>query len=487
MQLHRWLAALHIVLAVLAVASAQVALPGCASPPTVAEKINYDPPRWQPLTDLEEKAERHERQTLAMIDEAGWLMYRVAQPWTEPLVEDELYRRSHNLADVPAWHGYLMAALAWKMAVLHRDEPDGRGGSDSSEMQTLDAELRRLADAYHFTYRVTGAPGLLARSVLPGYTGEQPLKWMETEAAESPWRRSPHTGEWFRDGMNKDHYNLAAFGLAIPLALDRRGEIALSTDTREVLIAALVPLVRRLVENEYILRDSLGERSPYSNLGPNSGLILPNGFHRMISLHALASAAPYDEPLRDEYEKRLGQWTDGLEFSMDLSGAWSKARGRWNRAANISDSDAQAFALAACSLLLQEDRDPHRARAQNALHGWWNFMQYELNAPFTLTYAAYVENDPQQRRAAAAGIEAELRDFPPEKYVPNGRDVESKLEVTPGELQPIHNRPIDSNYWKASAYERVTETERQTENRYAGMDYLLAYWMGRYFDLLPAR
>jgi len=470
----------------MALACAHAVVAGCASPPTIAEKIAYDPPRWEPLTNLEEKAERHERQTLAMIDEAGWLLYRVAQPWSQPLSDDEKYQRSHNIADIPAWHGYLMAALAWKMAVLARDDPAGEGAAHSETMRALDATLLRLANAFHYAYRVTGVPGALARALLPGYTGPR-LEWMTDDDMENTWKQSPHTGEWFRDDINKDHFNLAVFGLGVPLTLDRKGEIELNSKTREALINALVPLVKRLVEDDYTLRTADDRRTPFSDLGPYSGLILPNGFHRMITLHALASAAPYDDELREEYEKRLSQWTDGLEISMNLSGAWSKARGRWNRSANISDSDAQAFALAACSLLLQEEREPHRARAQKALHGWWSFMQDELNAPFSLVYAAIVEEDPQARRAQAAGIVAELRDFPPEKFVPDGKDQEKKLVETPGILQPIHNRPIDSNYWKASAYEAMAATEELTPNRYAGMDYLLAYWMGRYFNLLPRR
>jgi hypothetical protein len=470
----------------LALACAHAVVAGCASRPATAEKIKYDPPRWTPLMNLEEKAERHEAQTLAMVDEAGWLLYRVAQPWSPPLTDDERYQRSHGIADIPAWHGYLMAALAWKMAVLSRDDPHAQGAPRSEALRGLDATLLRLANAFHYSYRVTGIPGALTRSVLPGYTGPR-LEWMIDDDMKDTWKPSPHTGEWFRDDINKDHFNLAAFGLGIPLALDRNGEIDLSPETREALITALVPLVKRLVKDDYTLRTVDDRLTPFSDLGPNSALLLPNGFHRMITLHALAGAAPYDDELREEYEKRLSQWTDGLELSMDLSGAWSKARGRWNRSANISDSDAQAFALASCAMLMHELREPHRARIQKALHGWWNFMQYELNAPFTLVYAALVEDDPQDRSAQAAGIVAELRDFPPEKFVPDGKDQAAKLIETPGILQPIHNRPIDSNYWKASAYEAITATERLTSNRYAGMDYLLAYWMGRYFDLVPRR
>jgi hypothetical protein len=472
--------ALALVIVITAAAS------GCASAPRVAERIEYDPPRWEPLPDLLEKARRHEDQTLSMIDEAGWLLYRVALPWSEPLAKNELYQRSHNIADIPAWHGYLMGALAFEMAVLTRDADAAHPNRHDDELARLDAELRRLASAFHYSYRVTGVPGAVTRALLPGYKGPR-LEWMIDDDMEGTWKQSPHTGEWFRDDVNKDHFNLAAFGLGIPLSLDQRGEIELLESTRDGLVGALVPLVRRLVENDYVLRTAEGKRTPFPDLGPYSGLILPNGFHRMIALQALAAAAPHDNRLSQEYEKRLASWTDGLEFSMDLSGAWSKARGRWNRAANISDSDAQAFALASCAFLLHENRDPHASRAREALHGWWSFMKHERNAPFTLTYLAFVEDDPEQRRAQARGITEELRDFPPVKYVPNGRDQEKKLITTSGILQPIHNRPVDSNYWKASAYEQITATEEQTPNRYAGMDYLLAYWMGRYFDLIPAR
>jgi len=461
---------------------------GCAGSPQVAERIDYDPPRWTPEPDLARKAVLHERATLAQVDDAGLLLYWSAQPWGDAGAGLRRYRASHNLADAPAWQGYLMASLAFKAAVVHRGESGGmQETSRQEELLRLDSELRRLAGAYEKYYDITGERGLIGRSMLPGYDEPEPLPWMIDESGLSDWTRSPHTGEWWHDDLAKNHLNLAVFGLAVPLALHRRGEIELSPQTERALRGALMPLVRRLVDDEYELRDSTNQPTQFSDIGPTS-FGLPNGFQRAISLHLLASAAPYDDELAVEYERRLEDWTPGLAWSLEVSGGWTRDRGPWNSDGVVGHSDAQGLALALVSLFIQEERPEHRETFRRAVAGWWRFMASELNAPYAIAYAQIVEDDPAERGSVMAPIVADLRDFPPEKRLASNEELASKVEHTPGVVQPIHNRPVDANYWKASPYERIVATEHREQRwRAAGMDYLLAYWMGRYFDLIPAR
>ena len=130
----------------------------------------------------------------------------------------------------------------------------------------------------------------------------------------------------------------------------------------------------------------------------------------------LASAAPYDAELAQESEEKLEDWKSGLVWSMESSGDYARWRGRWHTAAQISNSDSQQLALAAMSFLLQEDREEHRRPVIDGLDAWWDFMQYELNAPFTLVYAHARYEGPGNRQRTVTPIIAELRDFPPVKH-----------------------------------------------------------------------
>jgi len=77
----------------------------------------------------------------------------------------------------------------------------------------------------------------------------------------------------------------------------------------------------------------------------------------------------------------------------------------------------------------------------------------------------------------------DLRDFPIEKYQAlTGKDETHYI-------QPLANRPMSSNYWKSSPWDVIKNPpppRTGDELAYAGMDYLIAYWMGRYFGLVPA-
>ena len=110
-------------------------------------------------------------------------------------------------------------------------------------------------------------------------------------------------------------------------------------------------------------------------------------------------------------------------------------------------------------------------------------MRHELNALYTIAMAAFALEG-EAEAAEMEKIVAELRDFPNEKQL--GRE---ERDLTPGTLQHLRDRPVDTNYWKANPFERAEAPRppRRNDMYAAGMDYLLAYWMGRYFEVVPVR
>jgi hypothetical protein len=189
------------------------------APPIAARQ-----PRNETIRDLEAKAAAITSQTLTLVDESGLLLYRALTP----LSNEANFLESHDLADAPAWQGVLMAAFALEEAVSGRDR---------------DPELRKLAEGLLGFYKASGQPGLLGRSHLVNYQGPR-LPWMADKAFRPTkyWLQGPE-GRWWRCGLAKGHFNEAMFGCAIPLALDRRGEIHLDPATRQALLDVLLPAV----------------------------------------------------------------------------------------------------------------------------------------------------------------------------------------------------------------------------------------------------
>lgn len=445
---NRFTARLVAAIALVAVVAA------CAAPPPAAAPTPASTYAGEP--DLLAKAARLRAATWQLVDRSGLLLYRARLPLQHP----DNYRVSHDLADVPAWQGYLLAATAFEAAVT---------GSDH------DTDLLRLARGLAAFHTASGVKGLLGRSMLADYTGPR-LHWMTTEE-ERPtrfWMRGP-TGVWWRNGLPKANLTLACFGCAVALHLHRAGAIRLRPTTEQTLRGVLLPAVRNLVAGGYRIRDWDGRFTEFGDLRPQ-GL---NGFNMLVVSSMLASAAPYDAEIAREYAARARAWAAPMGTSLATLGRLVRIAGHRNLG-KPSYSDMQTAALAALGILLQ-DEDPERRHAvQVALAGLWRFTASERNAPFTLTYAALVAGDgaPEQM----AELLEDLRAFPSDK---TERKVAWVQTDTP---QPLARRPLNTNYWKSSPYRRVEGPVGAPTGRvYGGQDYLLAYWLGRYLKLLPER
>jgi hypothetical protein len=259
----------------------------------------------------------------------------------------------------------------------------------------------------------------------------------------------------------------------MPLILERRGDVALAEDTRRALLDVLLPAVRQLVEDGFRIRDWDGRFTRWGNLGPQ----FMNGFNMVCTLSMLRSAGAYDEALGRLYDEKVEQWGWRIASSLQALGTVLRTTGHsW--IGKPSYSDLQCLALAGLTVLMQEDRAEPVEKIREGLAGPWAMVRYERNAPYTLCYAALVR--PGEADRPVAEMIQDLRDFPAEK-----RQREVEKEST-SRVQPLANRPFSSNYWKSSPYRRVVRVGKPIPSTYTGQDYLLVYWMGRYFGLVPA-
>ncbi|MBI2608339.1 MAG: hypothetical protein HYW47_01930 [Deltaproteobacteria bacterium] len=414
-------------------------------------------PWFNTIPNLFTKEALIEKRTLEMVTPTGLLLYKAYFPWTDK----EKYLISHDIADLPAWQGYLMASYAFKEAVTGKD---------------FDPEISKLADGLLKFYEVTGIPGLLGRSVMPDYTGPM-LPWMVTKEQRPTayWIQGPK-GQWWRNGVAKDHVNLAVFGCSIPLALERRGQIHLTDETRQKLISFMLPLVQRIVYHGFQIIDWNGQRTEYGSLRSAA-----NGFNQLLMLHMLATAAPYDRGMYKVYRSKIKGWHRTIGWSLEALGQGvhkiiENRRGTYDKP---SFSDMQALGLAYLSLYFQEHRRKYMKSIRRGMEGVWKFMRYERNPMFAIPYVATIRAQEVHR---IFPIIEDLRDFPVDKYEANTSRRDTKY------IQPLANRPYNTNYWKSSPFRAIAHTpppKTGNEQVFAGMDYLLAYWTGRYFNLVP--
>ncbi len=445
---------------------------GCLTP-----KMDYKrPARYEFTPDLIQKAKDFETDALARLNNHNMLQYRWGEPYTATSKE-----KSNFLSDGAAWQGYLIAALAFRAAVQRSD-----GGYN---MTTETNHIKDLAGFFTKSYEITNKPGLLCRSTSPETLTAVEPAWMASTSDNYDWVFFDETANgatdtgWCLTKPNKDHVNMAGAGLAIALALDREHNLY-NPDGKTALLNALKPLIERLRNDGYEVKDHEGQLTTHPDLKPTHFLVLPEGMNRMTVLQLLAGVVvnePSPSSLQAAYDDALRDWGTEYAWTLHLTGWWTRVYGHWNGEGTPKFSNPQALAMAALSFLLNEKTDMDaREEMKEALRGWMRFMKYEPNGIYWPVMLAFLEefSDLEKYQRMRLVID-ELRSIP----YPKQAHLE-KVDIIPRMVQPIHNRPVDSNYWKDNPYKRSTSIGLSFLH-FSGVDFLLSYWMGRYFDLIP--
>jgi hypothetical protein len=386
----------------------------------------------------------------------GYLLYRAFLP----LSKKGNYQRSHNSADLPAWHGHWMAALAMKLAA-----------QPSQEVEDL---IHSAVRGLRTNFRATGRTGLLARAYVE-YGGDEPLRWMATEE-ERPTRfwQKGENGFWFRNGVSKDHYIGAVFGLATIVGLENQGSISLDSGTGNLVHRTLKEIAHYLIDNGYRIVDVDGRVTEFGRLYDWRY----NGFDGLQLLAMLrACAATGDAACAGEYDRLVeGGASRVIAHTLGELGDLYASLGR-ERFGHFSDDQAiytNAFVL----YLNADERDRAvLSDVEEALRHIWQFARYSRKSYMAFIQEILVGVSEEEREAA---LET-LRMFPDDKRVISALEVEETSSV-----QPIPNQVISSHYWKSDYFRkaRMTETSERRGVEYSGQDYLSVFWMGRYYGII---
>lgn len=374
-------------------------------------------------------------------------------------------------SDVAHFTGIALAAESFRFATLRTPEAREAVATRLRGLELLEA--------------VTGVPGLLARHASPepvadGVPVDPGPKWQRAAA--------PYESYVWRDDVSKDQLAGVAFGLGVLLAVVDDPAL----HTRGSALAARIVDHMRL--NDMVVYDSDGEPTEYGNL---NGYIfgVPIGVNALISLALFKAAAVgtgdvrYEQAyaeLVDEGYPRAAQWAHFAVFG-------------------FYKPTNDHMAWLGLYPLLRLERDPELLNAyRDAADALDDALGWEENAFYDASYASAYEGDVQlspQRRAAVqrarTGLLRSLEDFP-ERKVPLPVDLTDRPELarrwlndldgTPRAARaiPLYLRPIKTNMWSRPAADLIGNEREKGDELYVGYDFLLPYWMARYYRLLPA-
>ncbi len=382
-------------------------------------------------------------------------------------------------SDSSTWNGALLAALAYQVAVTGDAWATGH--------------LEELIQGMAFFLEVTRSPGLLARNVSNYQTSAQP--------GQLRYQAPDGRVYWYREDAAKGTYNQAAAGLGTALIV---AEKHLSPPARNKAQWCLSQLAMHLVRHDYHITNSSGKRTPYGNLVP---LVGSQGvpFNAQVAYLIVALGHAFPPPLKNEQQQlaeefhRLRHKHHAYYESPWRSLVRPQRVGASPLVKGVNDRNHVATA-AYVSLLLERWTAAREGRQVDAtfvyqmgrtLYWASRYLQPHRHSLCNFMWAA-VAQDPalgphllrRRERAAEkrrigqllADGQEQLRHFPLDRFVSRGRLLRTRAP------QWVDLRRSDDFHWKSDPFHRW-QAQQPTRETTCGTDFLLAYWLMRYWRL----
>lgn len=362
-----------------------------------------------------------------------------------------------NAQDAAIWTGCYVAAEAFRWTATR----------DPAAAERLGRSLAGL----HLLHDATGVPGVLARMVKRA-SGPIPREHPTWHQGSGPWRAY----RWMGD-VSVDQYAGVFFGYAAAFeALEdglRRQEIA----------QRVAALVDRLITHEWRIVDADGRPTKHSDL---AGGALTEPLNSLLALSFAKVAVAITQAER---------FVRAYATLIDRGYGRAAVRARdpwWEYLFGVNHSDNNLAYLGLYPLIRLE-RDPELlALYREALRRVWGVVRTEGNPFFAFITMAGEEHGWRDDTALALAMDTLARfPFPKrDETVVNStrRDLcRAWFDDRHGAPQacrpvPVNERPRSSFEWASNPY----RLDRRGDPRasLAGVDYLVAYWLGRRHGLL---
>jgi len=344
-----------------------------------------------------------------------------------------------NLADGCFHLGIYLASQALRLAATD--------DSEAREQVLLSLHAMKLYA------EVSGKRGLLARYFSP------------VKPDDDRWLPSPTHPEYFwRSDVSRDQYAGYVHGLGVTLAVVADPEI------RSQIAPLAAAIADHLIDNKLQIIDWDDKRTTYGDLRGRIFGIIPNGVNALICLAIakVAAESTGEQRYSDFYAGLVGDGYPGIATWTHLS-TFSQGK-RVN---------ANMGYLALYPLLLLEDDQGIVQQLRKGARRMWPRVSEDHNAFFSFIHAAVVTDGEEGKER---GREAIL-EFPEGKVVLalTTRTPEQKLT----QAAPLYQRPRTSSFfWVSDPRELGGELINMVNVELAGIDYLIAYWLGHYHGFI---
>ncbi|RME02505.1 MAG: hypothetical protein D6805_09755 [Planctomycetota bacterium] len=331
------------------------------------------------------------------------------------------------------------------------------------------AKARKFAQGLHLLQAVTGVKGLLARFYDHG-TSPNP-----SEQGHRAWRQGK--GKYwryrYRSNPSKDQYAGVLYGYSLAYTW--------VPPLREVIRQDVCNIADHLIKNNYILTRANGTATKYGNL---QGRIfgIPIGVNALISLHAITLAAKVNPT------KYKPEWRRLIRYKYHRIARLSKFSllGKTNH-----NNDNMAF-LSIYGLLTLLPEGEVRREIKLAAKALWRFVRGEGNSFWNMMYCGMVERDLQGIRdgiqnlrlfpETLRGYEVDLRNLAKKGVIEKSCFRNRGGKPISKYALPVYVRGLNSFAWKACPF--ALYHKEVGDIRFSGLDYLAAYWLGRFHKLI---
>jgi len=379
----------------------------------------------------------------------------------------------HHQGDSMIWTGMYLASQALRYRIT--GAPEARG------------EILRMVDYIHNAMDITQTPGYLAR-----YAGIDRKPYNCHYPDDHGWKNhgtGPWEGYYWVDHTSRDQYSGALFGLS--MAFDATDD----PDTRAKIQRMFAAVVEMLVDNEWNITDQNGEWT-----GNGAAWVGP-----IMRLSWLVQAAHViDEPTYWELLDAQFRINQAL-LSIDT---WAGL----NRYSEYYGNNLRHLAFQSIFRLWpdrgqlehfyevwQSDNRPYVAATYNP---WFDAVHVtgcrrlglcepaemeQIARDALLTLEEYWDPPSYVREVTCSELPLDPFSVWADEWLAGIPWLEEIVKIDPQTDEPrrLTDRHWTDMYWQSTPFERSCHTTEDRTYTGPGMDYLLAYYMGLFYGLLP--
>lgn len=371
---------------------------------------------------------------------------------------------SYNMPDNAYMTGIYVATLSMKYLVT-KNEKDKE-------------QLVQSVKALNHLCRVSGEPGLLARAAIPADS-----TWED----DGIWRLSPDKKYKWRGDVSSDQVDGVMFGFSWAY------DAITDEDIRKEIAKDVTDIVEHILKNDLRIVDVDGKPTIWGKYFPQYTKIEP--LNALLWLQALKVA--HQVSGNDKYAELYKKYA--IEMKYAETAVLSRRNLDPTRKGFVNHSDDVLFFLGIEPLLrLEQDPQIRGYYIQSLKHAWEGTPPYpglkpEANPLYSFLAAKYLNDRSEIENAINTLVwfpfsikwnQDTLKKYEERYGIKLSWEVQSP-DPEKGKPIPIDRRENTWSAWVQDPYLSPGDPMEDSPLEYNGHDFLLGYWLGRYYGYIP--